>query len=54
MKMSWLRMHTAGQVGEYLKEVLGLPQMRELSTSRAYIDHQIRLAISPIIVLETP
>jgi hypothetical protein len=36
------------------KAILGLPQFKELSTSNAYMDHQMRLAISPIIGLETP
>jgi hypothetical protein len=34
--------------------VLGLPQLRELSTSDAYIDHHIRFAISPMMGFETP
>jgi hypothetical protein len=35
-------------------DILGLPQFKEVSTSKAYIDHQILFAISPIIDLETP
>ena len=35
-------------------DVLGLPQFKEVSTSKAYIDHHILFAISPMIDLETP
>jgi hypothetical protein len=42
-----------GEIG-FWSDLLGLPQFKELSTSRAYMDHQILFAISPIIGLETP
>ena len=55
MYISWLRMHTT-KVSKcwWQWALLGLPQFKDVSTSKAYIDHQILLAISPMTGFETP
>ena len=36
------------------REALGLPQFKDVATSDAYMDHQIRFAISPMTGFDTP